>query len=387
MEQNKELISRADEVKRFIKILTDKDKVSNEIQSFNVALNGRWGDGKTTFVNQLKEQIKNNNTNPEMKYENIFTINAWDYDFLDDPSEMFYHFLEENNENQLLSKIYSVLKGCATEYIISKFNLLKIVSKVVKSNQENAAGKQKQLLSIFELKKKIKSALIDVDDNIYIFIDDLDRCNPNFVIKLIELTKHIFDVKNITIIYMLDWENTNTSIMNHYGFKTDYDDNEKYLSKIIDRKWDLPHLSKEEYLYKKYLSNTFSSGNKEVYSQYERNIKNITFREAERVTIKFRTCINYLEKQWVRSKDYDVYMNAYLSIYNLILYRIIKSSKNEIPNIDPLLARKFFEILFNSYISDINYNLSKSEDINLDNPENMLKVQNLIFKFVDRITN
>lgn len=341
MEEKNKMLPRTDEIDRFIKILTKKDKVSYETESFNVALNGRWGDGKTTFLNQLKEAVRSDgNKNIELK--NIFTINAWDYDFLDDPSEMFYHFLENNEsmkegeKNQFLSKIFNVLEECATKYITSKFNLLKIIKDVLKSQQIEESSKQKQLLSILELKKRIKENCYDLNDEIYIFIDDLDRCNPNFVIKLIELTKHIFDIRNITIIYMMDWENTNTSIMNHYGLEIKNDDNEKYLSKIIDYKWDLPHLQKEEYLYQKYFKNTLIWRNDVFFLQYKKHIKNASFREAEKVTIKYKICVLNFSKAYNTYENYI--QNNSLKLFQIILdvclYALVNSKKSSVPNID-----------------------------------------------------
>jgi ribosomal protein L35AE/L33A len=84
------------------------------------------------------------------------------------------------------------------------------------------------------LKNKIQENIKKTDDNVYIFIDDLDRCNTNFVIKLFEITKHLFNIKNVVIIYMLDLNNINHSIIKYYNLLEDNNANETYLSKIID---------------------------------------------------------------------------------------------------------------------------------------------------------
>lgn len=402
MEEKNTMIHRPDEIDKFINILTNKDKVNYEIKSFNVALNGRWGDGKTTFLNQLLEHIQQNNSNGKIKYENMFTINAWDYDFLDDPSEMFYHFLEENEnngeqeKNKFLSKIYNVLKKCATEYMIDKFNLLKIINNVLKTEQQEVIlkqqkidKKQKQLLSVLELKKKIETAAADLNDNIYIFIDDLDRCNPNFVIKLIELTKHIFDIKNITIIYMLDWDNTNTSIMNHYGLVIKDDDNEKYLSKIIDYKWDLPHLSKDEYLYDKYLKNTFIWQVPETFLNYSKYLNNITFRESEKITIKYKMCVNQfsIDFNFMCGLGNNDCQKAYIMLFSLSLFKLANSKKQELPIIGTIPSQELFDI-----VTNVNRNILSKTDI--QNDERLISIKDssqemiyFIFELINKITN
>jgi predicted KAP-like P-loop ATPase len=119
---------------------------------------------------------------------------------------MFFHFLEKENniQNKVLSLVRDTLKDCAKEYIVDKIPIFKNYINSKESIEKKSSEKQKQLFNILELKQKMIQNAENIKDNIFIFIDDLDRCNPNFVIKLIELTKHIFNIKNITIVYMLD---------------------------------------------------------------------------------------------------------------------------------------------------------------------------------------
>ena len=269
------------DIENFISILEKRNKINKEINSFNIVLNGRWGDGKTTFFNEVKEYIKNIESTTKLykgiRMQEIIEISAWDYDFLDDPSEMIYDIFKSNN-NDVLSKIGNAIKiflsGMSKEIISdleSKNKFFKYASagfKNVKNEnkieENNNQEKVENLLKFIDLKNIIKSSLKNNEEKIYIFIDDLDRCNPNFVIKLIELTKHIFDIKNITIIYMLDWMSTNESIMNHYGLKIKENYNELYLTKIMDYIYDLPKKDKIEYLFEKYF-------NKHTLGEYSNN--------------------------------------------------------------------------------------------------------------------
>jgi tRNA A37 threonylcarbamoyladenosine biosynthesis protein TsaE len=55
-----EELSREIEIEQFIKKMKEKKKFNNEMLSYNMVINGRWGDGKTTFLKQIEEHIKNN---------------------------------------------------------------------------------------------------------------------------------------------------------------------------------------------------------------------------------------------------------------------------------------------------------------------------------------
>ena len=49
-------------------------------------------------------------------------------------------------------------------------------------------------------KDAVENFTLDFNKPVVIFIDELDRSNPTFVIKLIEQLKHIFDINNLVFI-------------------------------------------------------------------------------------------------------------------------------------------------------------------------------------------
>ena len=412
MEVKNELINRDEDILKFIDVLANKNKINIEVESFNVALNGRWGDGKTTFVNALQEYIKNKENKAKIAIDQVFIINAWDYDFLDDPSEMFYHFLnqEKNNDNEILSLIYDVLKKCASEYIVDKIPFIKKFRQVKNEQDKKNIEKQKQFFNILELKKQILKAVETCEENIYIFIDDLDRCNPNFVIKLIELTKHIFNISNITVIYMLDWSNTNISIMKHYGLEIKNNDNEQYLSKIIDYKWNLPHLSKEEYLWKKYifLNKKYDSFQRDfrdyfdspkLFDWYQPLFQNMSFRRAEKLTLQYSQTQNYIfnlinEKfSYTLSYDKPLYIEILIWIDKVILWKVI-DSEIEIKKELSIIKTDFDEIIINDDLTDtliniLNYLTKDNKHKSIFNFKNITyeKVIEALFPIIQIIIN
>ena len=96
------------EIQKFIKKMKEKQKFNNEMLSYNMVINGRWGDGKTIFFEQIKESIKNNE-DKGINIDNIIEISAWDYDFLDNPVEMIWDILYKNKDkNEIAKKIWEV---------------------------------------------------------------------------------------------------------------------------------------------------------------------------------------------------------------------------------------------------------------------------------------
>ncbi len=139
------------------------------------------------------------------------------------------------------------------------------------------------------MKNKIQENIKKTDDNVYIFIDDLDRCNTNFVIKLFEITKHLFNIKNVVIIYMLDLNNINHSIIKYYNLLEDNNANETYLSKIIDYVHNLEEVDKTTYLLKKYdLHWIFEKTNRKKQLDIFINLQEKTFREQKNIILKIK---------------------------------------------------------------------------------------------------
>jgi hypothetical protein len=71
-------------------------------------------------------------------------------------------------------------------------------------------------------------------DPVYIIIDELDRCRPDFALETLERIKHIFHVKNVKFILVYSETVLMSMINNRYGQKIDA---QKYLTKFVERKY------------------------------------------------------------------------------------------------------------------------------------------------------
>ncbi len=69
--------------------------------------------------------------------------------------------------------------------------------------------------------KESLEGIVNNQRKIVIIIDELDRCKPTFAVQLLEIVKHLFDIKGITFIFMLDIEQLSYSIKTIYGQEMD----------------------------------------------------------------------------------------------------------------------------------------------------------------------
>jgi uncharacterized protein YehS (DUF1456 family) len=71
-------------------------------------------------------------------------------------------------------------------------------------------------------------------DPVYIIIDELDRCRPDFALETLERIKHIFHVKSVKFILVYNETVLMSMINNRYGPAID---TQRYLTKFVERKY------------------------------------------------------------------------------------------------------------------------------------------------------
>ncbi len=238
------------------KILTSLfDIVGNQMV---LAINSPWGTGKTTFLNMWKAYLENEG------YSTVY-FNCWKNDFVDDP---FIAFVEEFREQLDSEVIGREFKEKATE--VGKCLIKNIPGVAMKIVKDKIGFDVEQIVSEDDLESMVKSKLDDytnaknsvskfkeelnklgirniekTNKPLIVFVDELDRCRPNFAIALLERVKHFFNVDNIIFILGVDKESLGNSIRVVYGDSTDI---EGYLTRFIDMEYTLNQEYSKNYI-------------------------------------------------------------------------------------------------------------------------------------------
>ena len=244
-----------------------------------ISLNGDWGTGKTFFIKQLVEVIKclsveNYEVDKdilvfikelEKEFENIeiknqiypIYFNAWEYDSNEDPLlTLIYSIIEQNpnlkdnakaNES-MKEKIYRIISSFKVGLSFSD-NTGKTYGMELQCNPNTNKPITKDIISIEELKNTFKELLEDVKiekaNKLVIFIDELDRCNPSFAIKLLERIKHFFDDDRFIFVFSTNLNELQYTVKKFYGEGID---GYTYLDKFFDLQFSLPNVDIEKYI-------------------------------------------------------------------------------------------------------------------------------------------
>ena len=263
-----------------------------------LAVNGKWGTGKTTFMQMWRASL------PIELYTTIY-FNAWETDYFSDPLIAILGELQEISQDNetfksvcaAIGKVAVAAGGTALKGIIKKTT--GVDADVVKDSvdavnslmQSSLADYKEQKQSIIEFKKKLSEYVANQDGKTVVFIvDELDRCNPHFAVKVLEIVKHLFDVPNICFILAIDKTQLECSIKGFYG--NNEIDASNYLRRFIDIEFKMPQQELKDFtelLFANYHFDNYFEGARNSSGPSEDYFKNFATSLASQQQIDLRT--------------------------------------------------------------------------------------------------
>lgn len=179
-----------------------------------------------------------------------------------------------------------------------------------------------------ELKKEMKDYQKDINKKIVFFVDELDRCRPNFAIELLEVIKHLFDIDNFIFIVAIDKEQLSHSIANIYGQNMD---TEGYLRRFFDLDYKLPKIDTRQYIktisddiFKDYYNTEFL----QFFLEEFINKKNFSLRDIDKTYYYVKLLLPLIDTFNNSDKTYKNFYIATIG-YLYALSIVIKINKND----------------------------------------------------------
>ena len=238
-----------DQVKMVIELLSSNKK------NACFSISGSWGIGKSFVLEKLEEQLlfEQDGKRALDKYF-VFHFNCWEYDYYEEPLiAIVSAMLDEINKKERLftekarTHIFSAVKFVLTKlyeggskWLESQtgFNPKKITDGISEIHTdavvENDAAHQYDKYLNFKpalstLRDEIKE--ITSERTVIFVVDELDRCIPEYQIKVLERLHHIFNgIDNMQVILAVDKAQLERTIQKMFGEKVD---TQKYLAKFI----------------------------------------------------------------------------------------------------------------------------------------------------------
>lgn len=207
-----------------------------------IAIEAEWGEGKSWFAHNWKALLS------EQEHTAIY-IDAFEADYIEDPfaiiaGEVQAVIRSEAERANFIQKAANVAAAIAPtalkiavrgtgKAILNVSNLDGIIKEgfeKVLENTEESLGKileekiksyQEDKNSIASFRKNLSEFAGSLNSPLVVMIDELDRCKPEFAVKLLERIKHFFNVPNVVFVLFMNKRQMHNAIKGVYGAATD----------------------------------------------------------------------------------------------------------------------------------------------------------------------
>lgn len=251
-------IGRTKDIVRFSHYINDLDT------SFSIAIDSGWGSGKTFFIKQTKLVLDAYNdygiqtiseeerTNIRNCVSRIKLTGNQSSEF--EPQVCVYYdaWANDNDSDPLLSLVYEILKSVHADFSFKEGkNIFEISAAIIEfftgksANDLIAAFRSSSPFdgittqrNLHELINEFLSELLKERGNrLVVFVDELDRCKPDYAVRLLERVKHYFSDDHIVFVFSINCDALQHTIRRYYG---DDFDATRYLDRFFDITMELP---------------------------------------------------------------------------------------------------------------------------------------------------
>ena len=249
----------------------------SDIDLSPMVIDGGWGTGKTEFCQKLIQLMEQQQLNYQPVYIDAFRSDHSGEPLLALLAEIIKTCTPEDTDEQPSEQRKNITRKVAKAAgFVMKTVAKAAVGHVLKQNTDDLAEEFQQIMNgdqdadslaetVTDVAVTIASHTIDAtveallkeqieaeknletlkaclkelaaDKPIILFIDELDRCRPDYAVDMLEVIKHVFDIENVKVVLVTNTKQLRAAINHRYGAEVDA---QKYLDKFLKYSFALP---------------------------------------------------------------------------------------------------------------------------------------------------
>ena len=224
----------------------------NKKSGYSFAIDGEWGSGKTWVLKELEKQLLDEKDNNYL----IFHYNAWENDFYDEPLIALLSVMietlklqkqgikESGSVGRAINTSITALTKVAGSVIEKKYSInpSDIIDSIKESGKTIADIKLtksdfNKMLPLEDALKTIQDVIVKLSNkkNLILIIDELDRCLPEYAIKVLERLHHICNEQPIIQILAINKKDLAFGITKAFGMNDPETRREKFAEKYLQK--------------------------------------------------------------------------------------------------------------------------------------------------------
>lgn len=223
------------EISKYVKGL---GKFIRECQTpMSIAIQGDWGTGKTSTLNLLKKDLEADKATNGIQC--VF-FNTWQYSQFNMEDSLYVSFVHNlvkqcGGNDEILRTVAAFGKLAFFKAVDWRFgtNASEILDGFEKARKD-------QMESVSKLQEDFAKLVKKTGKRLVIFIDDLDRLNPEVAVELLEIIKLFVNVENSIFVLAIDYEVVVKGVRKKYGENLSEEKCRNFFDKIIQLPFKMP---------------------------------------------------------------------------------------------------------------------------------------------------
>lgn len=211
-------------------LLADLYDTDVENEAFSVGIAGKWGVGKSSFINLLRNSIpKKGGLIVDLYPRSSMNLSAISLDFF--------------------NSLSNTLKGYHTGswHIVDKY--VKSLRCIEGKGWFNKTIDAIEVFAKTDEKERLQNVITEIGRKIFVIIDDLDRLTAPEILEVLKIIDRNGSFKNVIFIVAYDKEYVNSVLRKYLG----YDSSEMFTDKYFNYEYSLP--AHNFYMEKHYVAN------------------------------------------------------------------------------------------------------------------------------------
>ena len=222
--KNIDILNRDDFINRTVQLV---ESVSSRKGNITFAIKGQWGCGKTFVLERIENKLSETNRFLVVHY------NCWQYDYYEEPLVAIvsalqkrvdsFSFVSEESKVKIKAVASKICLNLGTQLIKNHIGI--DISEVKEawdeaSEKASAIHSYDQYYGFNQALEDIKNELAKLSENytLVFAVDELDRCLPEYAIKVLERLHHISEgIPNFITVIAVDKSKLEHTISSIFG--------------------------------------------------------------------------------------------------------------------------------------------------------------------------
>lgn len=204
---------------------------------FTIGLYGPWGSGKSSILERLKKDLSDSGSlgNQMITVE----LDAWRHEGKGEMLPILLWQINEQIKQEADSNVKRNLDGLKNW--LKQINQIEIMGVAVGRDAAASTEPKKSNQAVSEYMenlKMFKTLAAKIECPIVVLIDDLDRCSPKYIVRVIESIRLFMDVPGFIFVLAVDYDVIVQALAEEYP----HSDPHRFLEKIVQVPFRIPLL-------------------------------------------------------------------------------------------------------------------------------------------------